>query len=171
MSLGLARTIYIYDVHTVYWQGNRHIYGHTRCTCTVLANPINVACICLNCWLYDNWLYDRLVWRSKSHAWQHSNTHAVTHPHPHPHTHAHTWLQHSTQFFLALNLESTPFTSLSILAKRSVASGSSFFTCVCACMHVCVCVGKVCSMFIRDGSYVETFNTAKYALDTILRII
>lgn len=40
-----------------------------------------------------------------------------------------TWLQHSTQFFLALNLDSTPLTSLSILAKRSVASGSSFFTC------------------------------------------
>jgi len=33
--LGLATTIYIYGVHTVFWQGNHQIHDHIRCISTV----------------------------------------------------------------------------------------------------------------------------------------
>jgi hypothetical protein len=40
----LANPIYVYGVYYIqyiqyYWQGNHLIYGHIRCTYTVLANP------------------------------------------------------------------------------------------------------------------------------------
>jgi hypothetical protein len=35
----LARTIYI----RYFWRGNHQIYGHIRCTYTVLANPMYIA--------------------------------------------------------------------------------------------------------------------------------
>jgi len=40
--VGLARTIYIRCIR-YFWQGNHHVYGHIRCTYTVLADPISVS--------------------------------------------------------------------------------------------------------------------------------
>ena len=43
LSIGMARTIFIYGVYTVYiqyfWQGNYKMCGHIRCIYTVLASP------------------------------------------------------------------------------------------------------------------------------------
>jgi hypothetical protein len=38
-NVGLAWTIFIYGVYTVFLAGKSPIYGHIRCMYTVLANP------------------------------------------------------------------------------------------------------------------------------------
>jgi hypothetical protein len=41
--------LYVYTVYIRYFkQGNHHTYGHIRCVCTVLANPINGRTIVLD---------------------------------------------------------------------------------------------------------------------------
>jgi hypothetical protein len=44
--LELARTIYIVYIQ-YFWQGNHQIYGHVRCSYTVLASPMYDSYSCL----------------------------------------------------------------------------------------------------------------------------
>lgn len=46
LYLELARTIYAQCTYGIVWQGNHRTYGHTRCMCAVLANPIFTIYVC-----------------------------------------------------------------------------------------------------------------------------